>query len=84
MVDKPRQSTILGKRMRAGAAQQKAIAEPIIERAIEVMGNKDEALKWLNSRVRALNYATPLSLLDTPKGQKAVLAVLGRLEHGVL
>jgi hypothetical protein len=30
------------------------------------------------------DYATPISLLANPQGQAAVLAVLTRLEHGVL
>ena len=85
MVDKPRnESAILKKHMPTEATQQRTILELVVGRAIEVIGNKDEALRWLNSPVRALNYATPLSLLDTPQGTKDVLTVLGRLEHGVL
>ena len=41
-------------------------------------------MRWLGMPVRALNYATPISLLHDPKGRKDVLTVLGRLEHGVL
>ena len=70
--------------MQNEATQPKTILESVVDRAIQVLGNKDEALRWLNSPVRALNSATPLSLLDTPAVKKAVLTVLGRLEHGVL
>ena len=56
----------------------------IIKRAVEVIGDEAEALRWLGTPIRALNYATPISLLANPKGIEAVLAVLGRLEHGVL
>jgi len=41
-------------------------------------------MRWLGTPVRALNYATPISLLHDSQGRDAVLAVLGRLENGVL
>jgi serine/threonine-protein kinase len=56
----------------------------IIHRAEEVLGDRSDAMRWLGTPVRALNYATPVSLLHDPKGREDVLAVLGRLEHGVL
>ncbi len=58
--------------------------EPIIERSIEVIGNREEAMRWLGTPVRALDYATPISRLHDPAGKEQVLAVLTRLEHGVL
>ncbi len=57
--------------------------EPVIERATEVIGDRDEALRWLGTPVRALDYATPISLLGTPEGIARVRDVLGRMEHGV-
>jgi putative toxin-antitoxin system antitoxin component (TIGR02293 family) len=56
----------------------------IITRAIEVIGDRSEALRWMGTPVRALEYATPISLVDTAKGRRAVIDVLGRIEHGVL
>jgi putative toxin-antitoxin system antitoxin component (TIGR02293 family) len=56
----------------------------VILRATEVIGGKSEAMRWLGTPVRALDYATPISLLHDAKGREAVLTVLGRLEHGVL
>jgi putative toxin-antitoxin system antitoxin component (TIGR02293 family) len=56
----------------------------IIHRTVEVLGDRSDAMRWLGTPVRALNYATPVSLLHDPKGREDVLAVLGRLEHGVL
>lgn len=53
-------------------------------RAKEVIGDEQEALRWLGTPVRALNYATPISLLGSEEGQQAVLKVLDRLEHGVV
>lgn len=56
----------------------------VLNRAAEVIGSKGGAMRWMGTPVRALNYATPISLLHTRKGKEAVLTVLGRLEHGVL
>jgi putative toxin-antitoxin system antitoxin component (TIGR02293 family) len=56
----------------------------VMDRAVEVIGDKNEAMRWMGTPVRALDYSTPVSLLGTRKGRQAVIAVLGRLEHGVL
>ncbi len=56
----------------------------VFRRAAEVIGSDAEAMRWMGTPVRALNYATPISLLHDPKGLQSVLSVLGRLEHGVL
>ena len=56
----------------------------IIRRTVEVIGDRSDAMRWLGTPVRALNYATPISLLHDSQGRDAVLSVLGRLEHGVL
>jgi putative toxin-antitoxin system antitoxin component (TIGR02293 family) len=61
-----------------------AVESSIVDRAIEVIGDKNEALRWLGTPVRDLDYATPVSLIATPKGRTAVLDVLGRIEHGVM
>ena len=56
----------------------------VIHRAIAVIGDRSDAMRWLGTPVRALNYATPISLLHTAEGREAVISVLGRIEHGVL
>jgi putative toxin-antitoxin system antitoxin component (TIGR02293 family) len=56
----------------------------VTDRAVEVIGNKTAAMRWMGTPVRALNYATPVSMLHTKKGREAVLAVSGKLEYGVL
>lgn len=56
----------------------------IIRRTVEVIGDRSDAMRWLGTPVRALNYATPVSLLHDSKGREEVLSVLGRLEHGIL
>ena len=59
-------------------------AEAVIERAVEIIGDRPKAMRWLGAPVRALDYATPISRLHDKAGQAAVLQVLTKLEHGVL
>jgi putative toxin-antitoxin system antitoxin component (TIGR02293 family) len=63
--------------------QENAQAD-IFRRAAEVIGSNSEAMRWMGTPVRALDYATPVSLLHDAKGIESVRSVLGRLEHGVL
>jgi putative toxin-antitoxin system antitoxin component (TIGR02293 family) len=58
--------------------------ERIVAAAIKVIGNREEALRWMGTPVRALGFSTPVSLLATPEGEARVLAVLSQLEHGVM
>ena len=58
--------------------------DSVIGRATEVFANRQKALRWLGTPVRALEYATPISLLSRPDGSSAVLTVLDKIEHGVL
>lgn len=57
--------------------------DKVLDRATEVIGDRDQALRWLGTPVRALNFETPVSQLATPQGKEAVETVLTRLEHGV-
>ena len=86
VLDRGKKSAILRQRMPStgdsATGTQKAL-NPVVVRAIEVIGNEAKALRWLGTPVRALNYATPISMLDTSTGKDAVLAVLDNLEHGV-
>ena len=56
----------------------------VLDQAVEVIGDKKKAMRWMGTTVRALDYSTPVSILGTRKGRQAVIAVLGRLEHGVM
>jgi len=55
----------------------------VIQRAEEVFEDPDAARDWLKTANAALNWETPISLLDTEIGAEAVLDTLGRIEHGV-
>jgi putative toxin-antitoxin system antitoxin component (TIGR02293 family) len=65
------------------ASDADAIVESVIDKAREVIGNRDEAMRWLGTPVRALDYATPISLLGTAEGARRVKDVLGQIEYGV-
>jgi hypothetical protein len=74
-----------------GTAQAPNIRRPgdgeielIIQRAIEVIGSREEAMRWLGTPVPALGFATPISCLHDAAGREQVLAALTNLEHGVL
>lgn len=55
----------------------------VIDRATEVIGNREEAMRWLGTPVRGLDFATPISLLATEEGTERVNDILGQMEHGV-
>jgi putative toxin-antitoxin system antitoxin component (TIGR02293 family) len=69
---------------RQGPVAEETDRETVINRAIEVIGDEKEAMRWLGTPAPALEYATPISRLNDPEGQTAVLNVLTQLEHGVL
>jgi putative toxin-antitoxin system antitoxin component (TIGR02293 family) len=55
----------------------------LVEQATDVLGNQAKALRWMTLPNRALEGATPMSLLDTDIGTQAAEAVLTRIEYGV-
>jgi uncharacterized protein (DUF2384 family) len=40
-------------------------------------------MRWLGTPVRALDFATPISMLGATEGVEKVMDVLGQMEHGV-
>jgi uncharacterized protein (DUF2384 family) len=67
----------------AGESETSVEHQPTIRRAIEVIGDPDEAMRWLGTPVPALDFATPISILHQAGGRKRVHAVLDQLEAGV-
>ena len=55
----------------------------LVAQATDVLGSQLKALSWLEAPNRALEGATPMSLLDTDIGTQAAEAVLTRIEYGV-
>ena len=74
---------IKGKFVPVGPLEPERRIDKIINRAAEVLGNRNEAMRWIGNPVRALNFATPISVLGTKQGTKRVKDVLGQMESGV-
>lgn len=55
----------------------------VCARAEDALGDPQRAYRWLRKVNRALNGKTPLELLSSDAGARAVEKVLGRIEHGV-
>jgi len=84
MAHSPAKSTARQSQPAANRSTRKTAIQKVIDRATDVIGDRDEALRWIGTPVPALDYATPISLLATSKGKDRVLATLDNLEHGVL
>ncbi|MGL5942230.1 MAG: type II RES/Xre toxin-antitoxin system antitoxin [Waterburya sp.] len=55
----------------------------VYARAVDVFGDRDQAVKWLKHPSQALGGITPISCLDNFSGIELVLDELGRIEYGV-
>jgi putative toxin-antitoxin system antitoxin component (TIGR02293 family) len=51
-------------------------------RAVEVMENEDMAYSWMQTKQKALDNRTPLSLLVRDVGAEQVMQLLGAIEDG--
>jgi putative toxin-antitoxin system antitoxin component (TIGR02293 family) len=57
--------------------------DAFIDHVTEVLGDREAALRWMGTPVQALDYSTPVSLLNTDAGFARVTKVLEQLQHGV-
>jgi putative toxin-antitoxin system antitoxin component (TIGR02293 family) len=71
-----------GKTLGPQASQTTARLSHILSVAERVWGNEKDATEWLNNPHSELQGASPLSLLRTEAGGRAVEALLGALEFG--
>lgn len=55
----------------------------VVQKALEVLEEKEAARRWMTQPKRALGGLTPLRCCDTEIGAREVEALLGRIEHGV-
>ena len=51
--------------------------------AVELIGNKEKAVEWLQTPNRALGGERPFDQLDTDTGAREVEDILGRIAYGV-
>ena len=54
-----------------------------LAKAIDILGDKKKAVRWLTMPNRALGGEIPITLLDTSAGAHEIEAVLDRIEYGV-
>jgi putative toxin-antitoxin system antitoxin component (TIGR02293 family) len=73
-----------GKRLRPDESDRLFRVAKVLARATDVLGTQDKAAGWMKSPQVALGDQEPLHLLDTEIGEDEVLALLGRIEHGVV
>ncbi len=71
-----------GKTLGPQASQTTARLDHVLTLAERVWGNEKDATEWLNNPHSELHGATPLSLLRTEAGGRAVEALLAALEFG--
>ena len=55
----------------------------ILEKAIDVLGSKEEAERWMDRPAIGLDNRKPIDLLASAAGAEEVKNYLIRLEHGV-
>ena len=61
------------------------IPAALLARAIETFGTEAKAIRWLTAvHPHRLGGRAPVALWDTAEGQRAVLEVLERIDHGVV
>ena len=71
------------KRLTADESDRLIRVARVMAHAIQVLGSRDKAARWLRAGNRALGGSAPLSLLDTDIGAQQVSEVLGRIEYGI-
>nr|WP_285427251.1 MbcA/ParS/Xre antitoxin family protein [Variovorax paradoxus] len=54
-----------------------------LSKAVDVLGTREVARKWIRSPAMGLNGARPIDLLRTEEGARVVHEFLMRLEYGV-
>ncbi|MBT2305352.1 DUF2384 domain-containing protein [Variovorax paradoxus] len=54
-----------------------------MSKAVDVLGTREVARKWIRSPAMGLNGARPIDLLRTEEGARVVHEFLMRLEYGV-
>lgn len=55
----------------------------IFDQAVNVLGNKEKALRWLNEAKRRFDGRTPIQMLRTEVGGRMVEEMLGQIEYGM-
>lgn len=67
-----------------GSLRARKVKSAVLVRAREVFGESERALQWMRESNPALNGETPIRAIRTEDGQREVLDILGRIQHGVI
>jgi putative toxin-antitoxin system antitoxin component (TIGR02293 family) len=70
-------------RLTADQSERMARIARLLTQAIEVLGSKERALRWLKAPRSYFGGKPPLYFADTELGCQEVFNLLGRIEHGV-
>lgn len=70
-------------RLTADQSERMARVARLLARAIEVLGSKERALRWLKAPRPYFGSRPPLDFADTELGCQEVFHLLGRVEYGV-
>lgn len=70
-------------RLTSDQSERMARVARLLDRAIEVLGGKERALRWLKAPRPQLQGQPPLDFADTELGCQEVMNLLGRIEYGV-
>lgn len=70
-------------RMATDLASRTWLLAEALAAAVEVMGSRDAAERWMTEPAMGLDGARPIDLLRTSQGAELVTDFLGRLEFGV-
>lgn len=62
-----------------GLQQYKQARRRVLAHAVSVIGNPDQAARWLSTEKLALSRRRPIDVLDTAAGRCKVLALLVKL-----
>lgn len=74
---------VKGALLSTNQAERVAQLVGMIELAREVLGSKDEAEIWLNSKAVGLGGQRPIELMDTSAGASLVKTLLEQMKYGV-
>jgi putative toxin-antitoxin system antitoxin component (TIGR02293 family) len=55
----------------------------LFQKALEVLGEPEEAKRWFTTPKKALGGKTPMEFSETDVGAREVEDLLGRIEYGV-
>ena len=72
-----------GSRLTAAESDRIYRMARIFSLAVELIGDKENAIQWLRTPNRALGGEVPIDLLDTDAGARMVEDILGRIAYGV-